>query len=59
MNKEPNSPYDRGDSDRYYGRRSRPHKRIDGVEVTDLTPQERDEYNAGWDENRSGTKEWR
>jgi hypothetical protein len=58
MNRDHGSPYDRGDNDRYYRQRHRPHKKVNGAEVTDLTPQERDEYDAGWDENRSGTKEW-
>lgn len=55
------SPYDRGDSDAYYGRPFRPHKWLDGMgrhEVTDLTEDEIREYALGNDENPSGLKDW-
>lgn len=55
------SPYDRGDSDAYYGRRFRPHKRLDGLgrrEATNLTEAEIAEYARGYEENPSGQKDW-
>jgi len=51
------SPYDRGSADRYYGRSFNPHHRLNGEEVTDLTPEQIAEYRAGWNEE-SGSKDW-
>ena len=51
------SPYDRGSADRYYGRAFNPHHRLNGEEVTDLTPEQIAEYRAGWSEE-SGSKDW-
>jgi len=48
------SPYDRGHADAYYGRSRNPHKWPEGTghgeKVTDLTPEEIDAYNAGYDD---------
>lgn len=57
------SPYERGDSDAYYGRSHSPHKLIyqeNGwpLRETDLTDEERAEYDRGYDENPSGRKDW-
>lgn len=53
------TPYARGDADRYYGRLFDPHKRGPrGVWIRDLTPEERAEYERGFDENPSGDKDW-
>lgn len=55
------SPYDRGDSDAYYGRPDRPHKWLDGLgkdRVTKLTDSEIAEYYRGYNENPSGQKDW-
>jgi hypothetical protein len=52
------SPYDRGDADRYYGRPYAPHKRVGFQCVEDLTPAEVAEYDRGWEDNRSGQKDW-
>lgn len=55
------SPYDRGDSDAYYGRPPRPHKWVDGLgtkRVEKLSDSEIAEYNLGYDENLSGSKDW-
>lgn len=55
------SPYDRGDSDAYYGRQWRPHKWLDGIgriEVSSLGVDEIAEYDAGFDQNPSGRKDW-
>lgn len=57
------SPYDRGDSDAYYGRGrfAKPHKWLDRlgreeVLLTDL--EEIRQYYLGFDENPSGQKDW-
>lgn len=55
--------YDRGDSDRYYGRRGRPHIWLDplGREVVkeaDMTQAEIRAYYRGYDENPSDRKLW-
>lgn len=55
------SPFDRGDADAHYGRQWRPHKWLDSLgrlEVTDLTIEETAEYDAGYDQNPSGAKDW-
>ena len=48
------SPYDRGHADAYYGRSRNPHKWPEGTghgeKVTDLTPEEIEAYNAGYDD---------
>ena len=48
------SPYDRGHADAYYGRARDPHKYPDGTyngdKITDLTPEELEAYNAGYDD---------
>ena len=51
------SPYDRGSADRYYGRAFNPHHRLNGDEVTDLTPEQIAEYRAGWNEETE-SKDW-
>ena len=47
-------PYDRGAADYYYWRPRSPHKYPAGTlkcpKVTDLTPEEIEAYNAGYDE---------
>lgn len=49
--------FDRGWSDNYYGRERNPHKghpgAVIGIRTTDLTDAEREEYNAGYDYNKS------
>lgn len=59
------SPYDRGDSDAYYGRPANPHKLVFDdfgptrgrvVKLTD--PKEIGEYDRGRSENPSGRKVW-
>lgn len=57
------SPYDRGDSDAYYGRKPNPHAWLDGLgrEVLPkemLTDSQVAEYYLGYDENPSGSKDW-
>lgn len=55
------SPYDRGDSDAYYGRPYRPHRWLDDMglrRTADLTPSEAQEYDRGFIENPSGKKDW-
>ena len=44
------SPYDRGSADRYYGRAFNPHHRLNGDEVTELTPEQIAEYRKGWND---------
>lgn len=48
-------PFDRGGADSYYRRPRRPHyfqgDTYSTVEITKLTPEELDAYNAGYDEN--------
>lgn len=56
------SPYDRGDSDAYYGRPPSPHKWTgmgSATRVDDLTEAETAEYWRGYDENPSDKKDWR
>ena len=48
---EPGSPRDRGRADAYYGRRVLPNKRIGARSTTDLTPDEVEEYQAGYEES--------
>lgn len=58
------SPYDRGRADSWYRRPSSPHKWPEGTgrgeKVTDLTPEEIEAYEAGYEDNeRQGDhKEW-
>jgi hypothetical protein len=58
------SPYDRGRADSWYQRGKNPHKYPEGTgrgeRVEDLTPEEIEAYNAGYDDNeRYGDhKEW-
>lgn len=64
------SPFDRGGADSYYHRPRKPHKIIASTEevtgrqffeeVTDLTPEEVEAYNAGYDENEEmgHKKDW-
>jgi hypothetical protein len=55
--------YDRGSADRYYGRRFAPHYyrgatgSSERVESADMTPEERDAYKRGWNEE-TDRKEW-
>ena len=59
-------PYDRGSADSYYGRGFTPHYYKEGtmtsdrVELKDMTQDEIDAYNAGFDDNeREGNhKDW-
>ena len=59
-------PYDRGAADSYYGRGFTPHyykagtMTSDRVELKDMTQDEIDAYNAGFDDNeRDGNhKDW-
>ena len=59
-------PYDRGAADSYYGRGFTPHyykagtMTSDRVELKDMTQDEIDAYNAGFDDNeRAGDhKDW-
>ena len=57
-------PYDRGAADSYYHRPRSPHKypngTYNGPEVTDLTPEELEAYNAGYDDNEANgdKKDW-
>jgi hypothetical protein len=56
--------YDRGSADSYYHRGRDPHwypqGSYNGIKVTDLTAEERAEYNAGYDFNEDfgDKKEW-
>jgi hypothetical protein len=58
------SPYDRGRADSWYRRPSSPHKWPEGTghgeKVTDLTPEEIEAYEAGYEDNErhGGHKEW-
>jgi len=57
-------PYDRGSADSYYGRGKSPHKwpegTYKGTKVTDLTAEEVEAYNAGYEDNEQygDKKEW-
>ena len=55
------SPMDRGSADAYYWRPRSPHKypngTYNGERVTDLTPEEIEEYNFGYD-NETDRKIW-
>lgn len=57
------SPQDRGSADRYYGRRFDPHWWPNGtgkgirVEMEDMTPEQIDEYEYGFD-NEEDQKDW-
>jgi hypothetical protein len=55
------SPMDRGSADAYYWRSRSPHKYPDGSyngeRVTDLTAEELEEYNFGYD-NETDRKVW-
>jgi hypothetical protein len=50
-------PYDRGSADSYYGRRRNPHYYVGGTghskPITKLTAQEREAYNAGYNDNEA------
>ena len=48
--KQNKTPCDRGGADRYYGQPFNPHYVVDGVTVTDLTPEQIAEYRKGWNE---------
>jgi len=54
-------PYDRGRMDKYYGRCKNPHKFEDDSFMTplvkDLTPEEIEAYNAGYDQE-DDEKDW-
>ena len=56
--------YDRGSADSYYGRPRNPHwwpaGTYRGIEVTDLTLEEKAEYHAGYDYNEQfgDKKDW-
>jgi hypothetical protein len=56
--------FDRGRADSWYRRGRKPHWYPNGTykcdAVTDLTPEEKAEYNAGYDENEAtgDHKEW-
>lgn len=56
--------FDRGSADSYYGRPRTPHwwpeGTYKGLEVTDLTREEKAEYNAGYDYNErfGDKKDW-
>ena len=64
------SPFDRGGADSYYHRRPKPHKIISETEegtgrqyfkvVYDLTEEEVEAYNAGYEDNEDsgGKKDW-
>jgi hypothetical protein len=58
------SLFDRGSADSYYSRPRTPHwwpeGTYKGLEVTDLTPEERAEYLAGyeWNELHGDKKDW-
>jgi hypothetical protein len=58
------SPYDRGTADSYYRRSKNPHKYPKGTykseKITDLTPEELEAYEAGYEDNEiSGDfKDW-
>lgn len=57
-------PFDRGSADSYYNRPRNPHYYVEGTatsdEVTDLTADELEAYNAGydWNEEFGGKKEY-
>jgi hypothetical protein len=63
-NKEHGSPFDRGSSDSYYGRRRLPHKGgvggYSGPRREELTAAEVIAYHAGYDENEASgeKKDW-
>ena len=48
--KQNKTPYDRGGADRYYGQPYNPYYVVDGVTVTDLTPEQIAEYSKGWND---------
>jgi hypothetical protein len=47
------SPYERGQADSYYMRNKRPHKVVAGKDIENLSPEEVEEYNKGFEENES------
>lgn len=59
-------PFDRGAADSYYSRPSDPHYYVGGtymsdrVELKDMTPEELEAYNAGyeWNEQFGGKKDY-
>lgn len=55
--REHGSPYDRGTADAYYQRAPRPHKKIQGIRITQLSKDEHDEYMIGYDAE-TGRKDW-
>jgi len=63
MMKRNGSPYDRGSADSYYGRSPRPHFYTcasyftNKVEQANMTPQQVQEYYAGYDDN-DDAKDW-
>jgi hypothetical protein len=64
INKRHGGPYDRGSSDYYYCCLYAPHYYVgdtySGQRITDLTAQERAEYEAGWDDAEAlgDQKDW-
>lgn len=58
------NPFDRGTADNYYGRQPNPHKGgvggDSGPRITELTPEEIVEYNAGyeWNEYNGDKKDY-
>lgn len=59
------SPFDRGSADSYYHRPRSPHKGGSGgamgwTAIVDLTPEEVEAYNAGydWNEEMGDKKDW-
>ena len=64
------SPFDRGGADSYYHRPRKPHKVVSATDedtgyqffetITDLTPEEVEAYQAGYDENEElgDKKDW-
>lgn len=59
------SPFDRGSADSYYHRPRNPHKggsggKLGWTPITDLTPEEKEAYHAGydWNEEYGDKKEW-
>jgi hypothetical protein len=57
LNNYHGSPGDRGSADAYYHRGCNPHKIIDNVRITDLTPEEIEAYRNAY-ENEDDRKSW-
>jgi hypothetical protein len=64
IDKRHGGPYDRGSADSYYRRVRSPHyypgATGNGKRITDLTPEQKAEYNLGYDDNEEAQcfKEW-